>query len=287
VLNNDTDSVANNVSHDGTVVVGHSSANLGTMHAIRWLGGALQYIPELASLSVDFGCETQAVDSSGTVVGTCEYGYPFQYTNQAVAIDMFAYAGDAQVTDVSQDGTVIVGHLPPTQAYRRTSSGVTPLGTLEPDGHGSLVVGYDDSGFQDTAWSWTSQNGIAPLAKLSGWVESDAWDVSTNGKVIIGFAGASCVKWSGTPFSPVVLGPGFCYATNQDGSVSVGTDSTNAVAMVWDIQGAHKITDLLGSVPNLSGWTLVSATGVSNDGKFVVGNGTHAGHNEGWIAHLA
>ena len=50
--------------------------------------------------------------------------------------------------------------------------------------------------------------------------------------------------------------------------------------------GAHTVTSLLGTTSDLTGWTLTYTTDVSDDGKVIIGTGTHGGVNEGWIAHL-
>lgn len=115
--------------------------------------------------------------------------------------------------------------------------------------------------------------------------------MSTDGKVIVGQAGlgatAVAVKWSGAAFSAAMLGPGDALSTSLDGSVSVGTDPNTAIATLWDGAGAHTLQALLAASPDLtSDWTLLSAMAVSDDGKFVVGNGTHGTHSEGWVAHL-
>src|SRR5450432_684785 len=115
------------------------------------------------------------------------------------------------------------------------------------------------------------------------------FDVSTDGKVVVGEVDSRCVKWSGTPLMPSVVGSFNCLATNQDGSLIVGNDGNNEpIAMVWN-GAAHKVTDLLGATPDLAGWTLSSAVAVSDDGKYVAGNGTNTAngaHSEGWVAHL-
>ena len=304
VLANDTQSQVNGISHDGTVVVGNSSGgvNPSLKNAVRSVNGApLQFIPELSSETPSAGCDAQAVDASGRVFGTCEYGDPFQYTpaTMSVPIDVSPYTF-APLADVSSDGTVVVGYLanPDFQPYRRTSQGVTALGLLEPGGQtharavsgdGAVVVGWDSDGNNDSGWIWRSSTGVARLAKLPSWTGCDAWDVSTDGKVIVGFASdGNCVKWTGTTFSPSIVGPGACNGTNQDGSVIVGENVAGDTAMVWN-GAAHKVTDLLGATPDLAGWTLIRAEAVSDDGKFVVGNGTNTAngaHAEGWIAHL-
>jgi hypothetical protein len=69
----------------------------------------------------------------------------------------------------------------------------------------------------------------------------------------------------------------------------VGSDNSSpGNAMIWN-GAAHKVSDLLGATPDLAGWTLISAAAVSDDGKYVVGNGTNTAngaHSEGWVAHL-
>jgi hypothetical protein len=37
---------------------------------------------------------------------------------------------------------------------------------------------------------------------------------------------------------------------------------------------------------NLAGWTLTNATGISANGKVIVGYGTHNGVTEGWFVRL-
>jgi hypothetical protein len=63
-------------------------------------------------------------------------------------------------------------------------------------------------------------------------------------------------------------------------------DARTPEAHVWsNAEGIRLMRELL---PNedLSGWTLESAAAVSSDGLTIVGNGTHNGVREGWIARL-
>ena len=51
------------------------------------------------------------------------------------------------------------------------------------------------------------------------------------------------------------------------------TRDVTTSAAIWDAKGGvHLVSDYL-STANLSGWTLTSATSISDDGKVVVGNG--------------
>jgi uncharacterized membrane protein len=147
---------------------------------------------------------------------------------------------------------------------------------------------------------WTGSTGLTSLTSLSNWIYTSATDVSKDGKVIVGWASAEsevlsgqiAVKWSGSPLSPTALGSAVTQAAatsvNADGSVIVGYQGTlPTVATLWDSAGAHAIKSLVGATPDLtSDWTLDSAVGVSEDGKFIVGTGTHQNHGEAWVVHL-
>lgn len=142
---------------------------------------------------------------------------------------------------------------------------MTPLGDL-PGGtanggayaisaNGEVVVGYSSSTNGNEPFRWTSSGGMVGLGDLPGG----------------GFGGAA-------------------QAVSADGSVIVGqgmADGGNR-AFAWDAtHGMQSLTDLLlAAGVNLTGWTLTAATGVSADGTVIVGDGTHNGNMEGWIATL-
>ena len=130
-------------------------------------------------------------------------------------------------------------------------------------------------------------------AALAGWNGYRANDVSTDGKVIVGTVwdpDQMFVKWSGTPLVASVLGPAGSFdnlRVNRDGSVVVGTSgAAGAGAAFWNSAGQRSVLSLLGSTTDVNGWSLRNATGVSDDGKFIVGIGSHDDITEGWVAHL-
>jgi uncharacterized membrane protein len=302
-LTGDTSSVAFNISHDGSIVVGASYRSDGFAHAVRSINGSLQFIAEPASLTPSTGCRGMAVDSSGAVLLHCEGGSTFLHTNAGadVAID----GGTA--VDISLDGKVIigVGVGSPSQGFRKVGSVTTPLGELHAgggssvfatNGDGSVVVGDASlNGGGRAATRWTAALGLIALPKLVNWYSPAARDVSTDGKVIVGHtkdpADTVAVKWSGADLSPSLLGPGQALCTNSDGTVIGGYSflgDGSQVATIWDSGGVQRaVKDLLGATPDLtSDWTLAYVVGISDDGKFLVGSGTHAGKSEGWVAHL-
>jgi uncharacterized membrane protein len=78
------------------------------------------------------------------------------------------------------------------------------------------------------------------------------------------------------------------YAVSADGSVVVGV-SSGAISepFIWTASGGMQslqdvLTNQYGLGSELSGWNLVSATGISADGTTIVGGGTQGA----WIATI-
>jgi hypothetical protein len=149
-----------------------------------------------------------------------------------------------------------------------------------------VVVGIDAPS-ASMSWRWTAATGQVQLTRPGTADDSyNAWGVSPNGNIIVGDnyanGASSVIRWvNGAPTS---LGLGSALATNADGSVVVGTRDN--VAMVWNSTGAHTVTSLLGASSDLTGWILTYTIDVSDDGKVIIGAGSHGGVSEGWVAHL-
>jgi hypothetical protein len=79
-------------------------------------------------------------------------------------------------------------------------------------------------------------------------------------------------------------------AASGDGSVVVGRGSGPGgdAAFVWDpAHGMRELAAVLGAGGvDLTGWELLEATGVSDAGTTVVGNGRYLGAPRGWLATL-
>ncbi|HEY0467578.1 MAG TPA: hypothetical protein VGC79_25430, partial [Polyangiaceae bacterium] len=249
-------------------------------------------------------CLAKAVDSANNVLLACDDGEVFLYNTAGVATAV-TWPTNSSANDISLDGKVIVGSAG-DQAVRRAGSVNTLLGPLQPggsssfsatNGDGSIAVGRHTGTYLPIRW--TASTGLVALPLLSNWSATGATDVSTDGKVIVGWAsleweilyGQKAVKWTGTSLTPTVIGEGpvqaSATAVNFDGSVIVGGQGSPVVATLWDSAGAHTLKSLLGATSDLtSDWTLDRAFGVSDDGKWVVGTGTHQNHGEAWVAHL-
>ena len=77
--------------------------------------------------------------------------------------------------------------------------------------------------------------------------------------------------------------------TSSDGSlvVSLATSESGIAAFVWDsTHGMRELDQVLtGLGLDLTGWWLENATGISADGRVIVGTGTNPnGYYEAWIA---
>ena len=125
---------------------------------------------------------------------------------------------------------------------------------------GLVVVGGGRSASGREAFRWTASGGMVGLGDLPGGpVNQRFWSQATE--------------------------------TSSDGSLVVGlaTSESGIEAFVWDsTHGMRELDQILtGLGLDLTGWWLESATGISADGRVIVGTGTNPnGDYEAWIATL-
>jgi len=146
---------------------------------------------------------------------------------------------------VSANASVIVGKS-------ESASGAAKAVSAD----GSVVVGYGNSASgREAAFRWTVLGGMQGLGDLPGGeLRSVAEDVSGDGSVVVGY-----------------------------GSSASGTE-----AFIWDAaNGMQNLKDVLVNdySLDLTGWTLIYARGISDDGLTIVGYGINPdGYTEGWVA---
>ncbi len=216
---------------------------------------------------------------------------------------------------------------------------------------GATVVGWSDNHTSDSgeAWRWTSSAGFQLLGFLPGAVGSTATAVSADGNIIAGRGhvdgenGLQALMWVADS-GPVGLGylpfgnVSYSQAISSDGTAIVGTglnifgweqaflwtaetkllplgfaglrSQAFAVsnggqfvvgraqvlplggAFIWDANnGMRSLQSVLvneyGLGPSLTGWTLDAAMGISDNGQVIIGNGIDPdGHMQGWIVEL-
>ena len=273
-------SVANAVSADGAVVIGESAGGSG-VEAFRWEGvmTGLGFLPGGGDLSA-----AEGVSANGDVVVGRNRNNPpeewdsFLWENgQMTALEVSCAAFEQCAAEgVSSDGTVVVGWRDVSSdsrdAYRWVGGLVTNLGYLATgvgaphfssvnsvSADGKVIVGYGtNSSFAQEAFRWTEGQGIVGLGDLPGGTfESAAHDVSAGGSVVVG---------------------------SSRGGVNANE------AFVWHAShGIRKLRDVLiqDFGLDLTGWALEEATGVSDDGLTIVGNGVNPnGDQEAWRAHM-
>lgn len=258
-------SIANDISADGSAIVGLGYTGAGSDHrALKWT-------------------QSGASTDLGTLTGLTW----------------------AEANGVSADGNVIVGFSangssPGTtsRAFRWTSAGMTDLGMLAGadrstawgvSGDGAVVVGQSGTANVTRAFRWTAADGMKELGTLAGssalanasGTDADSWAyaTNTNGSVVVGrsqiantaLADYHAFRWTSGGMTDLgTLGGGKSSAldVSADGAVVVG-ESQNADgalrAFRWTAAGG--MTDL----GVLTGANGASASGVSADGNVVVG----------------
>lgn len=238
-----------------------------------------------------------------------------------VSLDSLLGGGNrSSASAVSADGLVIVGISESDtkiEAFRWTmSGGMLGLGDLpgrsfesranDVSADGSVIVGVSKSINGEEAFRWTPSDGMVGLGALdTGSFSSEAYGVSANGLVIVGYSssttasGFEAFRWTAAS-GMVGMGDlaGGVYsqanAVSEDGSVVVGSAASgpsSVGAFIWTPgQGMRLLSDVLtldhNLGPSLAGWSLREATGISDDGRVIVGWGYHSGVPEVFYANL-
>ena len=224
---------------------------------------------------------------------------------------------DSYAKDVSNDGATVVGMGDPDwlwEAYRWTSGGgMVGLGDLPGGAYwsegwgvsadGSTVAGLSGSASGWQAYRWTTGSGMVGLGDLPGGTfDSRAYDISADGLTVVGrsssTSGTEAFRWT-SGGGMVGLGDlpggyvyGQAFGVSADGSTVVGRGNSalSDEAFIWDeANGMRSLRDVLVNDfgLDLTGWTLLEARGISDDGLTIVGYGNNpVGFDEGWIATI-
>ncbi len=314
-------STALDTNADGSVVVGSSQSTQGA-EGFRWTQATgLEALGDLPGGTFDGAI--YATNSDGTILagtGVSDSGFEaFRWSSGTLTPLGDLPGGDFEsfVNSISDDGSTLVGGSVSENGYEaflwRETSGMVPLGDL-PEGtfesfafdvsaDGSVIVGEGASINGYEAFRWTSNSGMGPLGDLPGGdFSSRAESVNPDGSIIVGSGsstnGLEAFRWTELA-GMVPLGdlPGGAfqsqaYAVSADGQVIVGESSGSApgtTAFVWqEAHGMRAVWQVLSAEGiDMSGWHLIRATSVSNDGRVIVGLGINpSGNNEAWRAEL-
>lgn len=315
--------VANTVSADGRVVVGFAvSSDEGT--EAFWWSQATGMIG-LGVPAGSIATEATAVSADGSVVAgftqAPEGRRAFRWTNDTGMVLLAGLPGRdgrTEPTLLSHDGTIGLGFSegedPPRIALQwlggdrterllesgRDAELSVPLG-MSADGSVIVGIGNGNPLLSREAIRWDRAEQPVGLGDLPGGVPfSLAAAVSADGSVVVGASGAT----SGTePFrwtqshGLVSLGllpngnyHGQAHAVSADGNTVVGF--SGGEAFIWEpSHGMRSVRDVLsveyGLGSELDGWYLNAATGISADGRTIVGYGVNPqGETEAWIATI-
>lgn len=259
------------VSRDGSVIVGDGASPGGGKEAFRWTAeGGMVGLGDLAGGTLS--STAYAVSADGSVVygvGTTDNAYPSFRWTQASGLQLIDAGYNTTIRGTSAGGGVAVGtgtSANGKEAFRWTSGGgVEWLGDLlggsfisvpyATSANGSVVVGYGTVASGREAFRWTSSTGMLSLGDFAGGlVASEALDVSADGSVVVGF----------------------------------GDDASNTQAMIWDEEnGMRELAVVLESLGvDMTGWWLTRATGISDNGRIITGQGFHNNVLGSWIAYL-
>ncbi len=275
------DSYSLDVSVDGSVVVGASVSAAGN-EAFRWTQISsmigLGDLPGGGNPTVNpFYSHARAVSDDGSLVAG--------YSHSALGVEAMSWT--------SGTGMVGLGDLP---------GGIFDSIGYDVSADGLVVVGHGHSASGKEAMRWTSGTGMVGLGDLPGGIfESVALGVSSDGSIVLGHSnsasGGEAFLWTqsggmvGLGDLPGGIFDSYAFDASDDGSIVVGRghSALGQEAVVWDnSSGMQEVKQILvnGGI-NLTGWTLVEATGISADGRTLVGWGFNpSGNFEAWIATL-
>lgn len=241
----------------------------------------------------DYQSSVYAMNSSGSIVGESYRPVHDTYVYSAFLwMDGFGFvdlgAGEGSRATGINDAGQVVGNFPTGLGYGHpfiwdATGGFRPVftqaaGTASDINNNGEVVGYyrDLSG-NNRAYVWTAQTGLTDLGVLPGAVSSSAVCVNDSG-VIIGTSGNSAfVKMPGSSLLNLGMPAGVTRvsvadlsATNQIvGGLTYSTGPQGSRAFSWwQDTGIVDLNTLLSS-PIASGYQLISARGVNDNGMIV------------------
>ena len=301
-------SEATAVSDDGRVVVGMSlGASPGPF--VWTAEEGMRPAPDVPGARFEW---PQDVDRSGlTIVGYADDdsgGLAYRWSAATGAEILTAPYRPYYAFGVSDDGNAVGGYGL-NDAGRVEAGmwvgggavawiGVADTAAYDISGDGHVLVGDQHVG-QGNAFRWDVENGFKVLAESAG-----AWAISGDGTTVGGHVTREnrheAVIWK-EDGSQMRLGslPGarvqsFARALSHDGSIVVGNSDSLwghgpiFQAFIWDeLRGMRNLREVLVQEHglDLTDWMLVSAEGISDDSRTIVGHGTNpAGRTEAWIA---
>lgn len=275
LLTGGSTSTARAASYDGAVIVGQADAAGFGAVSFRWAADeGLQQLPALSGASL---CIASGVSGdSRLIVGTC------------------LLAGNAGFRWTQASGITSLGQFGGGSSRSSTATAVSA--------DGSTIVGAGDPVLTG-AMAWASSGQARLLGHLAQGPTAVATAVSRDGSIIAGYSTDALGRvrafvWTEATgmdllgFGQEALDNVIPAGMSGDGAVVVGWASSSAgdTAVIWNAaSGWSRLEDWLQTRyrTDLAGWTLLRATGISDQGRTLVGQGRNPqGRLEGWVLNL-
>ncbi|MFN9976638.1 MAG: hypothetical protein ACK58T_42730 [Phycisphaerae bacterium] len=304
------------VSHDATYVTGFGDYifnNQTFYYAFRWsIAGGLVNLGTPVSIATTAG---NSMDHAGLAIAGNGGNRLFRWSVSGGMQNLGLLPGGTLglATGISGDGTIVVGwsNAPDGNSYgvrwvHPGGGGLVALPTLPGGFQGNSAYGISSDGSTivgGSSWSgsgyracrWLPGNIIQNLGILPGGTDSRAFGISQNNAVIVGDCqiptGDRMFRWVGAMQNlgtPLGSTDSYARSTNYDGKVVTGRAKIAFVtyrAAYWSttagIQDLGTYFTSLGG--NLTGWVLLDAWGVSNDGSAIAGTGTFNGATRAFL----
>jgi probable HAF family extracellular repeat protein len=298
VLPGQSSSFARRVSEDGSTVVGSS------YYPFRWTRTTgMQQLATYRGLSEGVTADGSVV--VGWLLDDIHYR-AFRWTAQTgtVILSRLPDASSSVASDITPDGRWIFGDSNPLPCcveghvhavrWDGNTLQLQDLGFLSGYGltkpwsaaaNGAACVGSARQP-HDRAFRWTESGGMQDLGTLGG-QQSDAWDVSADGTVVVGRAQDSSNQWRafiwregiGMQALPTPSGwsASVAFALAADGTI-VGTAvdaSGQWHATRWTTNGFENLNQTYAWLL-LGGSRLIEARDISANGRYIVGTGYNA-----------
>jgi probable HAF family extracellular repeat protein len=320
-----TGSLANDISADGTVIVG--SGRWTQQGGWQNIGGTANACNADGSVVVGY---RRYIEPFGSIVKK-----PIYWTAAEGAVDISCHRGNnAEATDISDDGTVIVGYTDTVSnmasfyneafVYHPGEGSTVGLGDLDVlpgeddyqninsaayavSGDGTIVAGSGiETSIIPNAMYWTESTGMVNIKPGSdSFNQSCMMGVSRDGTILIGQSGPfplfdiQAAIWT-KQTEMQILGRLDGYDSE---SCALGISDDLSTIVGWATDGYGEYAAFLWKEPlgmvnlqeylrdtygcDLSGWTLTEATGISADGLTITGNGINPdGQYEAWLVTI-
>jgi probable HAF family extracellular repeat protein len=275
------------ISGDGSVVVGRSYPSTNRPKAVRWTSAT--GLVDIGALPGHLSSFAEDASYDGSVI-----------VGVSAQIDVSGSA-DRGFRWTASGGIVDIGDLPGGDLTTRALA-VSP--------NGRFVVGNSASANGTEAFLWSDTAGMIGLGDLvSTSFMSFANDVSDDGTIVVGSRGTgrpgqqqhiTAWRWTAlggmqalTDPTGVFTGRTIATAISGDGSVIVGVGTTAFAfedPFIWTATtGMRRLKDVLVNQYGLTAaqsWNLGTPTGISTDGRTIVGTGFHINNRQAWIATI-